>query len=58
MPRPLSEQSVIIVGASSGIGRATALELARAGARVTVAARSSDALDSLVAQIASAGGQA
>ncbi len=58
MPRPLSEQSVVIVGASSGIGRATALELARAGARVTVAARSRDALDSLVAEIQTAGGQA
>ncbi len=58
MPRPLSEQSVVIVGASSGIGRATALELAQSGARVTCAARSGEALDSLVAEIEGAGGQA
>ena len=58
MPKPLSEQSVVVVGASSGIGRATALAFARKGARVTVAARSADDLTSLVAEITGAGGTA
>jgi NAD(P)-dependent dehydrogenase (short-subunit alcohol dehydrogenase family) len=58
MAKPLSEQKVVIVGASSGIGRATALEFARRGAAVTVAARTASALDSLVQEITSQGGQA
>jgi NAD(P)-dependent dehydrogenase (short-subunit alcohol dehydrogenase family) len=58
MPRPLAEQVVVITGASSGIGRATALELAGRGARVVCAARTETALDSLVAEITAAGGQA
>lgn len=57
-PRPLSDQVVVITGASSGIGRATALRLARAGARVVASARDSAALDALVAEIRSAGGAA
>ena len=39
MTRPLGQQVVVITGGSSGIGRETALELARAGARMTVIAR-------------------
>ncbi len=35
----LSDQVVVVVGASSGIGRATALKFAARGARVVVAAR-------------------
>ena len=62
MPRirlkPLSEQVVVVMGASSGIGRATALEAARRGARVVVSARSEPALRSLVAQIEADGGSA
>jgi NAD(P)-dependent dehydrogenase (short-subunit alcohol dehydrogenase family) len=34
MPKPLPEQTVVVVGASSGIGRATALAFAAEGARV------------------------
>jgi NAD(P)-dependent dehydrogenase (short-subunit alcohol dehydrogenase family) len=58
MTKPLSEQKVVIVGASSGIGRATALEFARRGATVTVAARTVSALDSLVEEITDQGGTA
>ncbi|HVL52644.1 MAG TPA: SDR family oxidoreductase [Vitreimonas sp.] len=38
----------VVMGASSGIGRATALELASRGARVVVAARRTELLDTLV----------
>jgi NAD(P)-dependent dehydrogenase (short-subunit alcohol dehydrogenase family) len=58
MPKSLAEQVVVVVGASSGIGRATALAFARHGARVVAAARTVPALDSLVAEIAGAGGEA
>ncbi|MGW0497518.1 SDR family oxidoreductase [Streptomyces sp. NPDC003007] len=56
--KPLSEQVVVVTGASSGIGRATANEFARHGARVVVAARGEEALATLVSQIEEAGGQA
>ena len=56
--KPIGEQVAVVMGASSGIGRATALLLARKGARVVVAARRQDALDELVAEIERAGGQA
>lgn len=46
------------MGASSGMGRATALAAARQGARVVVAARNKEALDSLVEEIKQAGGEA
>ena len=47
-----------ITGASQGIGRACALDLARAGARVIVGARQQDKLTSLVEEIRAAGGSA
>src|SRR4051812_38737605 len=49
---------VAITGASGGIGEATALHLAGAGAKVVLGARSSDRLDALAARIRSAGGTA
>jgi len=54
----LAERVAIVTGASSGIGRATALLLAREGASVVVTARREDALQALVAQIEGAGGRA
>jgi short-subunit dehydrogenase len=56
--KPLSEQVVVIVGASSGIGLSTARLAAARGARVVVVARSRNALDQLVSEIRERGGQA
>jgi NAD(P)-dependent dehydrogenase (short-subunit alcohol dehydrogenase family) len=58
VPKPVAEQVVVIAGASSGIGRAAALEFARQGARVVCAARGVSGLESLVHQIAEGGGRA
>lgn len=54
----LAGKAAIVTGASQGIGRAIALTLAAEGARVMAAARRSEALDALVAEIAAAGGEA
>ena len=43
MKTPLADQVVVVLGASSGIGRATARAAGRRGARVVVAARNADA---------------
>lgn len=44
-------KSVVITGASSGIGRQLARDLARLGARLTLAARSRDGLESLASEL-------
>jgi hypothetical protein len=54
----LKDRVVIITGASSGIGAATALCLASAGLRVMLAARRLDRLEQLRAEIDEAGGMA
>lgn len=56
--KPIAEQVVVITGASSGIGLATARMAAERGARVVAAARSEGALNQLVQEIAAGGGQA
>jgi thioester reductase-like protein/short-subunit dehydrogenase involved in D-alanine esterification of teichoic acids len=55
---PLVGRHVIITGASSGIGRASAIAVAERGATVFALARNAAALDDLVAGIRSNGGQA
>lgn len=49
---------VIVTGASTGIGRATALMLGRKGATVSVIARSGDKLDAVAGEIEASGGRA
>ncbi|MBV8950012.1 MAG: SDR family NAD(P)-dependent oxidoreductase, partial [Actinobacteria bacterium] len=56
--KPLDEQVMVVMGASSGIGRVTAKEAARRGASVVVSARDVVALDALVAEIGREGGRA
>lgn len=57
MKKPLEQQVVVIAGASSGIGRATARAAGARGAKVVVSARNGDALETAVAEIDAAGGQ-
>jgi short-subunit dehydrogenase len=56
--KPLKDQVIVVTGASSGIGLATARAAAREGARLVLAARSARALDGIVAEIFSEGGEA
>jgi uncharacterized protein len=49
---------VLVSGASSGIGAATAKAMAKAGGRVLLLARRKEALDQVAAEITSTGGQA
>ena len=56
--KPLDEQVMVITGASSGIGLATAEAAAKKGVKLVLAARSEDALREIVGRITAAGGQA
>jgi NAD(P)-dependent dehydrogenase (short-subunit alcohol dehydrogenase family) len=54
----LQNKTALITGASSGIGRATALRFAKEGARLILGARRQQELDSLLSEIKGTGGQA
>src|SRR5690349_4375688 len=54
----LSRQVVLVAGASSGMGKATAIAAAEAGAQVVLAARNAAALEQIVASIKEKGGSA
>ena len=56
--KPLADQAIVITGASSGIGLATAHAAAGAGARVLLVARNEPALQEAVEKIRSSGGSA
>lgn len=56
--KPLNQQVIVITGATSGIGLATARMAAKAGAHLVLAARSERALGQLVAEIGKDGGHA
>lgn len=56
--KPLNKQVIVITGASSGIGMATAREAARRGARLVLASRNRKALDSLVEELKAQGAEA
>ena len=54
----IANKVVIITGASSGIGEATALKLAKEGAKIVLGARREDKLKAIADQIKAAGGEA
>ncbi|MFC7737235.1 SDR family oxidoreductase [Roseomonas sp. GCM10028921] len=56
--KPVSEQVIVITGATSGIGLATAREAAERGAAVVIVARNEEALNALAQEIRGKGGRA
>ncbi len=52
------DRSILVTGASEGIGRALALELAKEGARLTLVARNQVRLDEVATQVEALGGRA
>ena len=56
--KPIDQQVVVIIGASSGIGRETALQFAKRGAKLVIAARNDEALATLQTEITQLGGSA
>ena len=58
MTRPLSEQVVVITGASQGIGRETALQMAMRGASLVLTARGGEALAELAREVERIGARA
>ncbi|MBL6455631.1 SDR family NAD(P)-dependent oxidoreductase [Belnapia sp. T6] len=56
--KPLNQQTIVITGASSGIGLATARSAAEAGARVFLIARNGEALETIVQDLRNRGARA
>ncbi len=56
--REWENETVVVTGASGGVGRATAIEFARQGARVAILARGAAGLEGAAAEIRKAGGNA
>jgi NAD(P)-dependent dehydrogenase (short-subunit alcohol dehydrogenase family) len=56
--KPIDQQVIAVVGASSGIGRETALQLAKRRAKLVVSARSKPGLETLINEISQLGGEA
>ena len=56
--KPLQEQVIVLTGASSGIGLATARAAAERGARLVLVARNEAALEELAVEIRAKGGVA
>jgi short-subunit dehydrogenase len=57
MTRPLSKQTVVITGASSGIGRETAILMGKQGANLVLAARDEGALNDVAREVERVGGR-
>jgi len=55
--KPLNQQVIVITGATSGIGLTTACMAAKRGAKVVMAARNEEALETICSAIRAAGGQ-
>ena len=58
MPKQLAEQVVVVVGASSGVGRETARQLGHRGATVVLSARNREALEAAADEVRRLGGTA
>lgn len=58
MDQTLTDTTIVITGASSGVGKAMAIELAQHGAKLVLAARRQDALEEVVAECNELGGVA
>ena len=56
-PKPINQQTIVITGASSGIGLATAKEAARRGARLVLASRSGEDLAAVADELRSMGAE-
>ncbi|MEE2734488.1 MAG: SDR family NAD(P)-dependent oxidoreductase, partial [Verrucomicrobiota bacterium] len=54
----LPDKTVIVTGASRGIGRSTALSLANEGAQVALLSRDQAALEEVASEVTRAGGRA
>ena len=58
MKKPIEQQVLVVAGASSGIGRATARAAGARGAKVVVSARNVEALEAAAAEVEASGGEA